>query len=112
MEDFYSNEHLELAARLKLEPDDPLVFMTLENLKLGEKVGSLEQAFGTWSTAIVNQSDLVAQQTRLIVEQNTTLQSTAKNYSDLSTIIAQFSKETSAYALGLNQLNNTTNSGL
>ena len=110
MENFYSKEHLELATRLKLEPDDPMVFITLENLKLGEKVVSLEQAFGIWSKAIVNQSDQVAQQTRLIVEQNSAMQTTSKNSSDLSKTIEQFSKETSSYARGLQQLSTTTNS--
>ena len=41
MKNAYSKEHLALAARLKLEPDDPMVFITLENLKLGKKVDNL-----------------------------------------------------------------------
>ena len=110
MENGYSKEHLTLASRLKLEPDDPLVFITLENQKLGKQVDNFQQTLGTWTTAILNQSELAAQQNRLIVEQNTTLQETAKNYGELSTIISLFSKETSGFARGLTQLNSTTNS--
>ena len=104
----YSQQHLDLAARLKLEPDDPMVFITLENLRLGEKVNELSSQFEIWTEAILSHGKLAARQNQLIVDQGESHQKTARSYENLSSAIFQFKQETSKYSHQLSQLIDTT----
>lgn len=84
----------------QLDADDPIVEQAASNARVQEKLEQFahrfETGFDSWTTALLQQAEATKQQGQLFVQQNSTLQETAKNSAHLAHILTQLAPKISA----------------
>jgi uncharacterized protein YukE len=78
-----------------LPEDDPLIELAAWNASLEKKVDDFGDSLNTWTQAILKQTDLVSQQSQLIVSQNLILQKTGQTNESLGRTLLQWKQGSS-----------------